>query len=205
MFRKTLMSMALAAAFVPVVANAQSALASEGPWLVRVRATYMINDNGNDPTLALGQVEVKDRWIPEFDMSYFFTDNLAAEPVLTWPQKMDVTLGGADIGSVKALPPTLLLQYHFMPNETFRPYAGVGVNYTSFSSQSFSIAGLDTSSSSWGPAVQAGFDFQIAPRWYLNADVKYVWMDTDVSLNGARLTKVDINPWLISVGVGYRF
>jgi outer membrane protein W len=30
-------------------------------------------------------------------------------------------------------------------------------------------------------------------------------MDTDVSLNGARLTKVDINPWLISVGVGYRF
>ena len=117
---------------------------------------------------------------------------------------MDVSLGGTEIGSVKALPPTLLLQYHFMPNETFRPYAGVGVNYTSFSSKDLP-AGIDTSSSSWGPAVQAGFDFKIAPRWYLNADVKYVWMDTDVTLNGARLTKVDINPWLISVGVGYRF
>lgn len=205
MLRKNLMSLALAAAFVPVVANAQSALATEGPWLVRVRATSMLNDNGNDPRLALGQVEVKDRWIPEFDISYFFTNNIAAELVLTWPQEVDVTLGGTGIGSVKALPPTLLLQYHFMPDATFRPYAGVGVNYTRFSSQSFSIAGLDTSSSSWGPAVQAGFDFKVAPRWYLNADVKYVWMNTDVSLNGAKLTTVDINPWLISVGVGYRF
>lgn len=205
MFRKTLISLALAATLVPGIVHAQSALASEGPWLVRVRATYVLTDNGNDPTLALGQVEVQNKWIPEFDISYFFTDNIAAELVLTWPQKMDVTLGGNDIGSVKVLPPTLLLQYHFMPNDKFRPYAGVGVNYTNFSSKDFNIAGLDTSSSSWGPAVQAGFDFQIAPRWYLNADVKYVWMDTDVSLNGARLTKVDINPWLLSIGVGYRF
>jgi outer membrane protein len=53
--------------------------------------------------------------------------------------------------------------------------------------------------------LQAGLDYRIAPRWYLNADVKYMWMDTDVSLNGVRLTTVDINPWLLSIGVGYRF
>ncbi len=205
MLRKTLMSLALTAALVPVVASAQSALTTEGPWLVRIRATSVLFDNGNDPALTLGKVEVEDRWIPEFDVSYFFTDNIAAELVLTWPQEMDVTLGGNGIGSVKALPPTLLVQYHFMPNATVRPYVGVGVNYTRFSSQSFTIAGLDTSSSSWGPAVQAGFDFKIAPRWYLNADLKYVWMNTDVKLNGAKLTTVDLNPWLISVGVGYRF
>ena len=205
MFRKTLICLTLAAVLAPGLASAQSALATEGPWLVRVRATYLLNDNGNSPTLALGQVEVKDRWIPEFDVSYFFTDNIAAELVLTWPQKMDVTLDGTGVGSVKALPPTLLLQYHFMPNDTFRPYVGAGVNYTSFSSRDFSIPGLNSSSSSWGPAVQAGFDVQIAPRWYLNADVKYVWMDTDVTLNGSRLTTVDVNPWLLSIGIGYRF
>ena len=98
-----------------------------------------------------------------------------------------------------------MLQYHFMPDAVFRPYAGVGINYTSFSSRNFSIAGLSTSSSSWGPALQAGFDYQIAPRWYINADVKYVWMNTDVTLNGAKLTNVDINPWMFSVGIGYRF
>ena len=205
MIRKTLISLAVAATLAPGVASAQSALAAEGPWLVRVRATYLLNDNGNDPMLNLGQVEVQNKWIPEFDISYFFTDNIATELVLTWPQKMDVTLGDTDIGSVKALPPTLMLQYHFMPDAVFRPYAGVGVNYTSFSSRNFSIAGLSTSSSSWGPALQAGFDYQIAPRWYINADVKYVWMNTDVTLNGAKLTNVDINPWMFSVGIGYRF
>ena len=205
MFRKTLLSLALAASFVPTVAQAQSALATEGPWLVRVRASYLQNDNANSPVIGLGQVEVQNRWIPEFDISYFFTDNIAAELVLTWPQKMDVTLGGADIGSVKALPPTLMLQYHFMPDAAFRPYAGVGVNYTRFSSQNFSIAGLDTSNSSFGAALQGGIDIQLAPRWYLNADVKYIWMNTDVTLNGAQLTKVDINPWMFSIGLGYRF
>jgi len=205
MFRNTVLSLALAAGIAPTFAQAQSALATEGPWLVRARATYVQTDNGNSPVLGLGQVEVQSRWIPEFDISYFFTDNIAAELVLTWPQKMDVTLAGTEIGSVKALPPTLLLQYHFMPDATFRPYAGVGINYTRFSSQSFSIAGVDTSNSSFGAALQGGFDFQLAPRWYLNADVKYVWMDTDVTLNGAPLTKVDINPWMFSIGVGYRF
>lgn len=205
MFRRTLLSLALAAAFTPGLASAQSALATEGPWLIRLRATYMLNDNTNDPSLSLGQIEAKDRWIPEIDVSYFFTDNIAAELVLTWPQKIDVSLNGTDIGSVKALPPTLLVQYHFIPDGTIRPYIGAGINYTYFSSQSFSINGVSTSNSSWGPALQAGVDFKIAPKWYINADVKYVWMDTEVKLNGATLTTVDINPWLLSLGVGYRF
>ena len=205
MFRRTLATVALVAALTPGFAAAQSAVASEGPWLVRIRATYMLNDNSNDPTLALGQIEAKDRWIPEFDVSYFFTNNIAAELVLTWPQKIDVTLGGTDVGSLKALPPTLLVQYHFTPDAALRPYVGVGINYTYFSSQSFTINGVTTNSSSWGPALQAGLDYKIAPKWFLNADVKYVWMNTDVSLNGAKLTTVDINPWLLSIGVGYRF
>ncbi len=205
MFRRTLLSLALAAAFMPGLASAQSSLATEGPWLIRLRATYMLNDNTNDPSLSLGQIEAKDRWIPEIDVSYFFTDNIAAELVLTWPQKIDVSLNGTDIGSLKALPPTLLVQYHFIPNGTIRPYVGAGINYTYFSSQSFSINGVSTSNSSWGPALQAGVDFKIAPKWYINADVKYVWMDTEVKLNGATLTTVDINPWLLSLGVGYRF
>lgn len=205
MLKKTLLGLAVAAAFLPGIASAQNALTTEGPWLVRVRGAYMINDNTNDPKLALGQVEIDDKFIPEFDISYFFTDNIAMELVLTWPQKMDVTLGGADIGSVDALPPSLMLQYHFMPNDAFRPYVGVGINYTRYSSEEFKIAGLGVSNSSVGAALQAGVDYKIAPRWYLNADVKYIFMDTDVKLNGATLTTVDINPWLVAVGVGYRF
>jgi outer membrane protein len=60
--------------------------------------------------------------------------NIAAELILTYPQKHDVELGGTDIGSVKHLPPTLTLQYHFNPTGTVRPYVGLGVNYTRFTS-----------------------------------------------------------------------
>jgi outer membrane protein len=160
MFRQTLPSLALAAALAPGLASAQSALATEGPWLIRVRAAYMSNDNSNDPTLALGQVEAKSRWIPEFDVSYFFADNIAAELVLTWPPEIDVTLGGKDIGSLKALSPTLLVQYRFIPDGEIRPYVGAGINVTSYSSREFSIKGLTTSSSSWGPALQVGVGYR---------------------------------------------
>ena len=140
MSKKTLISLALAAALAPCAASAQNAIATEGPWLVRVRAAYMLNDNSNDPTLSLGKIEVEDKWIPEFDITYFFTDNIAVELVLTWPQKMDVTLAGTDVGSVKALPPTLSVQYHFTPNQPLRPYVGIGINYTQFSSEDFTVA-----------------------------------------------------------------
>ena len=72
--------------------------------------------------------------MPEFDITYFFTPNIAAELILTYPQKHDVELGGTGIGSVKHLPPTLTLQYHFNPTGTIRPYVGLGANYTRFSS-----------------------------------------------------------------------
>lgn len=204
MLKKSLLALAIATAFAPGIASAQNALATEGPWLLRVRAAYMINDNSNSPALAGGQVEVDDKLIPEFDISYFFTDNIAMELVLTWPQKMDVMVSGYQIATVDALPPSLMLQYHFMPNDAFRPYVGVGINYTRFSDLQSNL-NLSVSNSSWGAALQAGFDYRIAPRWYLNVDAKYIWMDTEVKLAGVPLTTVDINPWLLSVGVGYRF
>lgn len=113
-----------------------SAYAGEGPWLVRLRALDMNVDNENNitpVTTAYGEVDVEDKWFPEIDISYFFTPNIAAELVLTYPQKHDVKLGNFDIGSLKHLPPTLLLQYHFCPEGTVRPYVGAGINYTHFS------------------------------------------------------------------------
>jgi outer membrane protein len=48
--------------------------------------------------------------------------------------------------------------------------------------------------------------------WLINADVKYVWMDTDVemrsALTGNKWTKIDsldINPWVVGVGFGKKF
>ena len=56
MSEKTLITLVLAPALAPCVANAQNAIATEVPWLLRVRAAYMLNENSNDLTLSLGQI-----------------------------------------------------------------------------------------------------------------------------------------------------
>ncbi|MBU0603179.1 MAG: outer membrane beta-barrel protein [Gammaproteobacteria bacterium] len=198
-----------------LAAMAGAAHADEGNWMVRARALYMNVDNDNKGGLNLAaQVEAENKTFPEVDISYFFTPNIAAELILTYPQKHDVTLGGTDIGSVKHLPPTLTLQYHFNPTGTIRPYAGLGLNYTRFSSVKLdagSVLGgsvpLKIDQSSFGWAAQIGADFQIAPQWFFNVDLKYVAIDTDIRVkaSGAKVTQLNIDPLLFSVGVGYRF
>lgn len=201
------------AVLVAVSSFAQAA--EEGNWMVRARALHMNVDNGNSGGLGLPiDVEAENKTFPEIDITYFFTPNMAAELILTYPQKHDVELGGTDIGSVKHLPPTLTLQYHFNPTGTVRPYIGLGVNYTRFTSVDLdagSVLGgsvpLKIDRNSYGFAAQVGADFQIAPQWFLNVDVKYVTIDTDifVKASGAKVTKLDIDPLLIGVGIGYRF
>lgn len=200
--KKLLAGVTLAAlTAAPLMAAAQA----EGNLMVRGRALFLSADNSNDPAFSGGKFEVNDKLFPEVDITYFITKNLATELVLTYPQKHDVKLGGSNIGTVKHLPPTLSLQWHFLPDGQFRPYVGVGLNYTMFSSVKLSIAGADIDRNSFGLAYGAGLDIKVAPKLFLNFDAKYVNIETDVKLNGTKLTTLGINPWLFSVGLGYRF
>lgn len=184
--------------------------ADDGAFMVRARAVYVDFDNGQKDGLpaSLGgaKVEADSRWIPEVDLSYFFTPNIAAELVLTYPQEVDILVGGAKLGSIKALPPSLLLQYHFTQLGAFKPYVGLGVNYTIFSSRK-DIGGIaSVERSSVGVAAQVGADYMLNKNWSLNLDVKYIQMATDVMVNGTgKVGKVDLNPITAGIGVGYRF
>ncbi len=196
----------------------------DGPWLVRLRALNMHVDNDNSRTAvvpALGKAEMEDKWFPEVDVTYFFTRNIATELILTYPQEHDVKFANTKIGTVTHLPPTLTLQYHFLPEGTIRPYVGIGLNYTRLTSVKLNAAPalggtdapIDMDRNSWGLAGQVGVDFQLAPKskWFANLDVKYVQIEAnDIrissgALAGTKVTDLDVNPWLMSVGVGYRF
>jgi outer membrane protein len=200
----TALGLGLCAAF-PVLAQQ-----AEGSWLIRARAVHLGFDNGQSSglkhTLAGTKVEANDRWIPEVDISYFFTRNIAAELVLTYPQKIHIDVGGHRAGTIKALPPSLLAQYHFTNFGAFKPYVGAGLNYTIFSKRSNILDhAASVSKDSFGLVGQVGFDYAFSRNWSLNVDAKYVQMDTDVKLNGSKIGSIDLNPWLIGVGVGYRF
>ena len=200
--KKTLIAIAaVASALTAGTAFAQS-FDGTSPWLVRVRAVNLDSDNGG----AAGDagVSINNKWIPEVDVSYFFTPNIAAELILTYPQKHDVRLGGTKIGSLKHLPPTLLAQYHFTNFGAFKPYVGAGVNYTNFSDVNLP-AGVSIKKNSFGGALQVGFDYALDKNWSLNFDIKKVYLGTKVTGAGLDNAKLKVDPWLVGVGVGYRF
>ncbi len=182
---------------------------AQGNWMLRLRATYLDMADKSNAIPALGvpsdAITVNNKWIPELDVTYFFTRNIAAELVLTVPQKQDVYLNGNKIGTFKHLPPTLLVQYHFLPEGTFRPYVGAGLNFTRI--WGADIAGNTLQLDNWSvaPALQIGMDYKLTKNWFLNADIKKVWLASDVKAGGVKVSKVNLDPWLFSMGVGYRF
>ncbi len=203
----TLKQVALAAALVTCITLPAAAQTPSEPWLVRIRAVGLISDNKDSTGLDLS---VSDNVLPEFDVSYFFTPELAAELVLTYPQKHSIRAGNAYIGALHELPPTLLAQYHFTQLGALKPYVGIGLNYTNISKVHFTpgvVTALHPSldHSSFGLALQAGVDYEIAKNVYVNFDVKHVDIETDVKSSGAKVGKFKIDPWLIGMGVGYRF
>jgi outer membrane protein len=183
---------------------AAAAQAGQGDWVTRVRATYLDYHNGQNSLPV--KVEAQNLWIPEVDFSYYLTDQVSTELVLTYPQKVDISVNGADAGSVTALPPTLLAQYHFGDSDgAFVPYVGAGVNLTLFSSRSVLNGGAHISKSSVGLAGQVGADFALSGAWSLNVDLKYITMKTNVYVGSTKAGKLDLDPWVASIGIGYKF
>jgi outer membrane protein len=190
--------LALAAAALAPVAVAQAA----GDVVVRARVVNLIPANKDD--IAGLDVTINRKVLPEVDFTYFFTPNFAAELILTYPQKQDVSANGGKIGTLKHLPPVLTAQYHFTGLGVFKPYLGAGLNYTRFSRVDLP-AGLSIDKNSFGLAVQAGVDYAIDKTWSLNFDVKKVQIRTDLASGGAKLGTLKVDPTLASIGVGYKF
>lgn len=197
-----------AAPFVP-------ALESWSPWMVRGRALFVMPQEeanlkiGGSPVVG-GKVDISNSVVPELDITYFFTKNIAAELILgVTPHNVKGagSLAGARIGSAWLLPPTLMLQYHFTDLGAFKPYVGAGVNYTVFFNEKAKGGFTDFDlKDSFGFALQAGFDYMIDKHWGFNFDVKKIFLEPKVKVNNGLVTgKVKIDPWLIGAGVTYRF
>lgn len=192
---------AAAAALAGFCLHAQAQSADAGTWLVRARAVHL--DPANDNSNPVTPVAINSKWLPEVDFTYFLSPNLAAELILTVPQKQRVTLAGTQIGTLKHLPPTLTLQYHF-PMQGFKPYVGAGINYTRFSSVRLP-AGLSIDRNSWGGALQVGVDIPVGKNVVLNFDVKKVFIRTDIRADGAPIDRFKVDPVLVGVGLGWTF
>ena len=227
--KKSLIALAVAAALVPSLAMAEA-----GDIVVRLRATHINPDESSnlgqktDSTYsthpaasiygsATADLKVDSNTIPELDLSYYITKNIAAELILALGSKHDVSVspgvaGAKDLGKVNLLPPTLTLQWHFNPDQMIDPYVGAGVTYVRAMDNGLDYANtypIRIDRNNWGAALQAGLDVNLENRWLVNFDVKKIFVDTDVKLNldGSykKIDSLDIDPWVVSIGFGKKF
>lgn len=184
----------------------------DSKWQIRVRGLLVQPVETAKIGLINGDVNISSAVVPELDITYFFNENWAVELILG-TAKHDVkatgtTLGDLDLGNVYLLPPTLTAQYH-IPMGNFKPYMGAGVNYTIFYNED--AAGFEGISyeNSIGFAAQVGVDYFLNERFFVNLDVKKIFMNTDVEVNAGDgvivPADVTINPFLFGFGVGMRF
>lgn len=186
-------------------------------WQVRLRGVAVQPSEKAEVSTIGGDVNISNSFIPELDFTYFFNKNVAAELILGTTKHKAVdensALGDVDLGSVWLLPPTLTLQYHFYPTKTLKPYLGAGLNYTIFYSvdEGSVVKGLDYDNAV-GFALQGGLDYMLNDKYFLNFDIKKLFLKTDVNVDATNLAsglkipaEVNIDPLLIGFGVGMKF
>lgn len=206
------------------------ALANQaGDFIVRGGFTNITPDSdktaimlgGADSTMTL---TVDDNTQLGLNFVYFYDSNWAVELLAATPYTHDVTIqdknavlnvNGAKLAEVSHLPPTLSALYYFDTNSAFKPYVGVGINYTIFFEEEFESApkslGLSDLKldSSFGLSAQVGADYHIDEKWSVNASIRYIDIDSDASfkVGGASIGKADINvdPMVYSLMLGYKF
>lgn len=199
-------------------ATAQTAndwqVARKGDWIVTGRITD-VSSSADDSIFTSGgvdtglNVDVGNSTMPTLGFTYFLTDNISVEAILGATQHEIRAQGGATDVAVHetwVLPPVVTLQYHFAPQARVSPYVGAGLNYMLFYSGSDKNGFNLKIDDGFGAALQAGVDIALKDSWTVNLDAKKIFFETDaVDRSKGLKTKVTLNPWVLSAGIGYRF
>src|SRR4051812_15434159 len=220
--REDMMHFKLIAASGAALLAAAPACAEQGDWIVRARAIMVAPNEKTGPvrpTFATSHTAVNNSFAPEIDFTYMATKHVGAELILATTKHhvsgKDALAPVGRLAGTWVLPPTLTLQYHFLPDGAVRPYVGAGANYTIFYNTKASGA-LNAAightkvhlRDSFGYAVQAGVDVDLSKRIFLNLDVKYIDIDTKARLATGALVnreRVHLDPFVFGVGIGTRF
>ncbi|MCW9060035.1 MAG: outer membrane beta-barrel protein [Gammaproteobacteria bacterium] len=198
----------LVAAAIALGSGSSLAL-EQGDWIVRLGAAH-VNPDASSDTVAGSTLDVGNDTQLGITLGYMYTDNIGIGLLAATPFKHDIELvGTGTVAETKHLPPTLTLQYHFAPKSNVRPYVGAGINYTNFFSEKGkgALAGSSIKlDDSWGLAAEAGVDIDINDRWFVSGQVWYLDIDTKADISGvANNVNVDIDPWVVMIGIGTTF
>ncbi|HKR93007.1 OmpW/AlkL family protein [Novosphingobium sp.] len=230
--RKTIMLAALSAA--TTLATPALAGSPDGKVQVKVMGSAVLPDGGIDkikyvdPALAatlggmgISKIDTKanDNVVPTLAIEYFLSGNVSVETICCFTQHH--VNGAADLAGtnlvnhVLILPATLTAKYHVKLGP-IRPYIGAGpALFMVFGEKPAATAralGVDRvkMSNSVGAVLQGGIDIPLGQSGYsISLDAKKYFMKPTAKFYaaGAKVleTKHNLDPWVLSAGLAYRF
>ena len=169
---------------------------------------------------AGSQTDVSDSYVPTLAVEYFISPNLSLETICcVTPHDVDGLGGIAGVELIEdaiVLPATVSVKYHVTNFDGFKPYVGAGLAHFFIFSENVGsgAAGLGITdvdlSDEFGFALQTGFDVPVNDTgWMFSVDAKRYLIDTTATFTAGGVdiiqTEHDLDPWVVSVGFGYRF
>ena len=156
---------------------------------------------------------------------HMYTDNIGAEFAIGIPPTVTQDLNTPVLGSthpaaakINVWTPGVVAKYFFgTPQDTWRPYVGLGVSRVSFHKIAMNseaivqvLAGTSASlSSTWTPIYNAGLIYNIDEKWSISGSVSYLPVKTNATFVGAAAGtttgEVKLNTTDYVVKMGYRF
>ena len=207
----------LLASIAILVATASASAQQTTGWRYGGRVSWVnaaaeaeLGDPGNELALRSGIGF-------EFDAGLVFSDRFGVElsaGVSTHELHATGAWGEIDGGRVWLVPLRALAQYHQPVYGPWDPYVGLGIAWTLplyDLSADLSDAGVERLEidASVSLAAQLGVNYQLDNRWYANIDFSYMGtsLEARVRTEDGDLppATLDIAPFAISLGFGYRF
>jgi outer membrane protein len=206
-----------AAALALMLPMAAHAGAPDGKLQVKLLGTAVLPEGGID------KVKASDNFVPTVAIEYFMTPNISVETICcTTAHHVD---GAGAIAAVSHLvddvlivPATLTLKYHLTGLGAVKPYLGAGPSYFLVLDSKVGAGGkaaLGAASadvkSKVGFALQVGADIPIGDKGFgLTLDAKRYFVKPIASFRNAAGTEIlrtrhNLDPWVLSAGLAYRF
>ena len=216
----------LAASALALVASPAAAQDREGTFQFKVLGTAVLPDGAIDEVnvdlvgLPAGtQTKANDNFVPTVAIEYFVTENISVETIAGVTQHdVDGTTGlpGAElVSNAKIVPATLTAKLHFDAGGV-KPYVGAGPTYWLIFDEQPGAATIPLGVTDFnldnelGFALQAGVDVPLGDDGFaISLDAKRYFIDLTAQwYAGSTLaieTEHKIDPWVLSVGVGFTF
>jgi outer membrane protein len=175
-------------------------------------------------------IDVRNKSTLFLSFAHALNDNMELELALGYPPTHDVNakiasslpphivaFNGQKLAEVRQIAPTLFFNYKFgEANSQWRPFVGIGVNYTNFDKRTSTAANnalnggpTDLSlSDSWGLAGQVGVSYRVNERWSITGSVATARVKTKLTTTTAGVQRnIDIRfrPVVLTVAAGYTF